>query len=131
MDVDVQLVVMVKRAIQELNPSLRLKKIDVHGCSDEELLVINKEHLNHDYYTDIITFDYSRGDRISGELFISLDRVKDNAQAAGVAYSSELRRVVAHGILHLTGLKDKTEEEIKVMRHKEDEVLAYLENYGS
>lgn len=131
MDVDVQLVVMVKRAIQELNPSLRLKKIDVHGCSDEELLVINKEHLNHDYYTDIITFDYSRGDRISGELFISLDRVKDNAQALGVTYISELRRVVAHGILHLTGLKDKTEEEIKVMRHKEDEVLAYLENYGS
>lgn len=131
MDVDAQLVVMVKRAVQELNPSLRLKKIDVHGCSDEELLVINKEHLNHDYYTDIITFDYSRGDRISGELFISLDRVKDNAQALGVAYSSELRRVVAHGILHLTGLKDKTEEEIKVMRHKEDEVLAYLENYGS
>lgn len=131
MDVDVQLVVMVKRAIQELNPSLRLKKIDVHGCSDEELLVINKEHLNHDYYTDIITFDYSRGDRISGELFISLDRVKDNAQALGVTYSSELSRVVAHGILHLTGLKDKTEEEIKVMRHKEDEVLAYLENYGS
>jgi probable rRNA maturation factor len=122
MDVDVQLVVMVKRAIQELNPSLRLKKIDVHGCSDEELLVINKEHLN---------LDYSRGDRISGELFISLDRVKDNAQALGVTYSSELRRVVAHGILHLTGLKDKTEEEIKVMRHKEDEVLAYLENYGS
>ena len=131
MDVDVQLVVMVKRAIQELNPSLRLKKIDVHGCSDEELLVINKEHLNHDYYTDIITFDYSRGDRISGELFISLDRVKDNAQVLGVTYNSELRRVVAHGILHLTGLKDKTEEEIKVMRHKEDEVLAYLENYGS
>ena len=131
MDVDVQLVVMVKRAIQELNPSLRLKKIDVHGCSDEELLVINKEHLNHDYYTDIITFDYSRGDRISGELFISLDRVKDNAQVLGVTYNSELRRVVAHGILHLTGLKDKTEEEIKVMRRKEDEVLAYLENYGS
>ena len=131
MDVDAQLVVMVKRAIQELNPSLRLKKIDVHGCSDEELLVINKEHLNHDYYTDIITFDYSRGDRISGELFISLDRVKDNAQVLGVTYNSELRRVVAHGILHLTGLKDKTEEEIKVMRHKEDEVLAYLEKYGS
>ena len=131
MDVDVQLVVMVKRAIQELNPSLRLKKIDVHGCSDEELLVINKEHLNHDYYTDIITFDYARGDRISGELFISLDRVKDNAQVLGVTYNSELRRVVAHGILHLTGLKDKTEEEIKVMRRKEDEVLAYLENYGS
>ena len=131
MDVDAQLVVMVKRAIQELNPSLRLKKIDVHGCSDEELLVINKEHLNHDYYTDIITFDYSRGDRISGELFISLDRVKDNAQALGVTYTSELRRVVTHGMLHLTGLKDKTEEEIKVMRHKEDEVLAYLENYGS
>ncbi|MDA0741052.1 MAG: rRNA maturation RNase YbeY [Bacteroidetes bacterium] len=131
MDVDAQLIVMVKQAIQELNPSLRLKKIDVHVCSDEELLVINKKHLNHDYYTDIITFDYSRGNRISGELFISLDRVKDNAQALGVSYSLELRRVVAHGILHLTGLKDKTEEEIKEMRHKEDEVLAYLENYGS
>lgn len=131
MDVDVQLIVMVKQVIQELNPSLRLKKIDVHVCSDEELLVINKTHLNHDYYTDIITFDYSRGNRISGELFISLDRVMDNARALGVSYSLELKRVVAHGILHLTGLKDKTEEEIKEMRHKEDEVLAYLENYGS
>ncbi len=131
MDIDVQLIIRVKNAIQELYPSFRLKKIDVHGCSDEELLEINIKHLNHDYYTDIITFDYSRGNRISGELFISLDRVKDNAESLAVTYELELTRVLAHGILHLTGLKDKTEEEISEMRSKEDEVLAYIEKYGS
>lgn len=128
---DVGLVNGVKSAISKLYPLAQLKKIDVYGVSDNELLLINNKHLNHDYYTDIITFDYSRGNRISGELFISVDRVKDNATALGLTYESELTRVVAHGILHLIGFKDKTKEEAAVMRSKEDEVLAYLEKYGS
>ena len=127
---DVGLVNGVKSAISKLYPLAQLKKIDVYGVSDNELLLINNKHLNHDYYTDIITFDYSRGNRISGELFISVERVKDNAVTLGLTYESELSRVIAHGILHLIGFKDKTKEEAAVMRSKEDEVLAYLEKYG-
>jgi len=131
MMIDARLVDRVKSAINALHPSARLKKIDVYGVTDNELLEINNKHLQHNYYTDIITFDYSRGNRISGELHISVERVKDNASALGLAYESELLRVIAHGILHLIGFKDKTKEEEAVMRSKEDEVLAYLEKYGS
>ncbi len=131
MVIEASLVDRVKSAIHGLHPAARLKKIDVYGVSDEELLLINNKHLQHDYYTDIITFDYSRGNRISGELYISLERVKENALVEGVTYESELLRVIAHGILHLIGFKDKTEQEEAVMRGKEDEVLAYLEDYGS
>ncbi len=131
MSIDTGLVDIVKSAIHKLYPTTRLKKIDVYGVSDEELLFINKKHLEHDYYTDIITFDYSRGNKISGELYVSLERVEENALALGLSYESELTRVVAHGILHLIGFKDKTEEEEKAMRSKEDEVLAYIDKYGS
>jgi len=131
MSIDTSLVDSVKSALHQLHPSTRLKKIDVYGVSDEELLSINKKHLEHDYYTDIITFDYSRGNKISGELYVSLERVEENALALGLSYESELRRVVAHGILHLIGFKDKTEEEEKAMRSKEDEVLAYIDKHGS
>ena len=131
MSIDTGLVDSVKSAIHKLYPTTRLKKIDVYGVSDEELLSINKKHLEHDYYTDIITFDYSRGNKISGELYVSLERVEENALALGLSYESELRRVVAHGILHLIGFKDKTEEQEKAMRSKEDEVLAYIDKYGS
>lgn len=131
MSIDTGLVDSVKSAIHKLYPTTRLKKIDVYGVSDEELLSINKKHLEHDYYTDIITFDYSRGNKISGELYVSLERVEENALALGLSYESELRRVVAHGILHLIGFKDKTEEEEKAMRSKEDEVLAYIDKHGS
>ena len=131
MMIDASLVDRVKSAINALHPSARLKKIDVYGVSDNELLEINNKHLQHNYYTDIITFDYSRGNRISGELHISVDRVKYNASALGLAYELELLRVIAHGILHLIGFKDKTKEEEAVMRSNEDEVLAYLEKYGS
>jgi rRNA maturation RNase YbeY len=131
MSIDTGLVDSVKSAIHKLYPATRLKKIDVYGVSDEELLFINKKHLEHDYYTDIITFDYSRGNKISGELYVSLERVEENALALGLSYESELTRVVAHGILHLIGFKDKTEEEEKAMRSKEDEVLAYIDKYGS
>lgn len=95
-------------------------------CSDEELLQINKEHLNHDYYTDIITFDYSEGKIVSGDLFISTDRVKENATAFEVSEQTEFKRVVIHGILHLCGLGDKTEEESKIMREHENK---YLERF--
>lgn len=120
----------VLNAIKVLYPDHRLGKITVEWMSDDELLEVNKTHLDHDYYTDIITFDYSRGRRISGELLISYDRVKDNAVSMNVPVEQEEFRVVAHGILHLLGFKDKTEEEAAVMRSKENEVLKAL-GYGS
>ncbi|AFR35389.1 rRNA maturation RNase YbeY [Riemerella anatipestifer] len=95
-------------------------KINYIFCDDEYLLKINQEHLQHDYYTDIITFDYVRGNTISGDIFVSLERVKDNASTLSKDYQSEFLRVLAHGILHLCGYKDKTEEDIKTMRGKED-----------
>lgn len=112
--------------ISQLYPEQRLGKIQVHWLSDEELLEINKAHLDHDYYTDIITFDYSTPRKISGELFISVDRVRDNAVTHGSSENQEFHRVVAHGVLHLLGFKDKTGAESKVMREKENEVLQAL-----
>ena len=96
-------------------------------CSDEEILRMNKSYLNHDYYTDIITFDYSEGDMISGDLFISLETVKTNSEKFGTEYDEELYRVMIHGILHLCGYEDKTPEEKKMMRVKEDEALGLIE----
>jgi probable rRNA maturation factor len=98
--------------------------ITVIFCSDDYLLKINEQYLNHDYYTDIITFDYVENSVISGDLFISTDRVKENSAQLNVSFEKELYRVVLHGILHLTGYKDKTEDEKKVMRGKEDFYLA-------
>jgi len=112
--------------ISQLYPEHRLGKIQVHWLSDDELLEINKAHLDHDYYTDIITFDYSSPRKISGELFISVDRVRENASAHGSSEVQEFHRVVAHGVLHLLGFKDKTEAESRVMREKENEVLQAL-----
>lgn len=94
-------------------------------CSDEHLLGVNREYLDHDYYTDIITFDNSEAeDTIEGDIFISIDRVHDNARTLGVSEEQELRRVMAHGLLHLCGYGDKTDEEAVIMRRKEDEALA-------
>ena len=93
-------------------------------CDDEYLLQINQEHLQHDYYTDIISFDYTVGNEINGDMFISIDRVKDNAIEYNVSFEEELRRVLAHGILHYCGYKDKSEAEELLMRSKEDEKLA-------
>ncbi|SIQ30141.1 MULTISPECIES: rRNA maturation RNase YbeY [Chryseobacterium] len=95
-------------------------------CDDEYLLKINQDYLQHDYYTDIITFDYVKGKTISGEIFVSLQRISDNASTLSRDYEEELRRVLAHGILHLAGYKDKTEEEEKEMRRMED---LYLDKY--
>ncbi len=92
-------------------------------CDDEYLLQVNKEYLHHDYYTDIITFDYVKGKTISGDIFVSLPRIFDNAETLSKDFDSEFFRVLAHGILHLCGYKDKTDEEISEMRNKEDYYL--------
>lgn len=102
----------------------KLGEINYIFCDDEYLLKVNQDYLQHDYYTDIITFDYVKGRTISGEIFVSLQRISDNASALAGDYEEELRRVLAHGILHLSGYKDKTEEEETVMRSKEDFYLA-------
>lgn len=101
--------------------------ISVIFCSDDYLLKINEQYLSHDYYTDIVTFDYVENSVISGDLFISVDRVKDNATQVGVSFENELSRVIIHGVLHLAGYKDKTDAEKKAMREKED---FYLEKAG-
>lgn len=100
-----------------------LGEISYVFTSDEELLEINKEYLDHDYYTDIITFDYTSEKVLSGDIFISTDRVKDNAGEYNVSFNEELRRVMIHGILHLMGFNDKSEEEKKRMTFKEDSKL--------
>ena len=97
-------------------------------CDDEKILEINLAYLQHDFYTDIITFDYSDGDTISGDIFISLDTVRSNAQKYGTYFEEELYRVIIHGILHLCGVNDKTEEEEKNMREAENSALRQLNN---
>ena len=93
---------------------------------DEEILRVNREYLQHDYYTDIITFDYTEGDTISGDLFISLDTVRTNAEQYGKPYEEELHRVIIHGILHLCGINDKGPGEREIMEAAEDKALAML-----
>ena len=102
----------------------RLGEINYIVCDDEYLLKINQDFLDHDYYTDIITFDQVRGKTISGEIFVSLQRIKDNASLISKNYEEEKKRVIAHGVLHLCGYKDKTEEQQKIMRAKEDFYLS-------
>lgn len=92
-------------------------------CDDEYLLEINKQYLDHDTLTDIISFDYTMGDLISGDIFISVDRVKDNAQEYDVSFHVELLRVMCHGVLHYCGYKDKTAEDEKLMREIEQEKM--------
>ncbi|QHV98571.1 rRNA maturation RNase YbeY [Spirosoma endbachense] len=95
-------------------------------CSDEYVLQVNRDYLEHDYYTDIITFDQSEEEgKIEGDIFISVDRVGDNATQLGVPAEQEMRRVLAHGLLHLCGYGDKTDEEEAQMRAKEEEWLRY------
>ena len=92
-------------------------------CSDEHILDVNKEYLGHDYYTDIITFDYCEDDVLNGDLVISLDTVRSNAELFGKAYDEELHRVIIHGILHLCGLNDKGPGEREQMEAAEDKAL--------
>ena len=98
-------------------------EVSVVFCSDAYLLTINQDHLNHDYYTDIITFDYCEGPLVSGELYISVDRVKDNAKTHKELFDKELRRVIVHGVLHLLGYLDKSKAEQKQMTHLENKWL--------
>ena len=95
-------------------------------CDDEYLLEVNKQYLKHDYYTDVITFDYVENDLISGDIFISTDRVRENALSFGSSETEELHRVIIHGALHLLGLKDKSEKEASQMRQAENEALKLL-----
>jgi len=92
-------------------------------CDDDYILEINKQYLDHDYYTDIISFDYSVGNELHGDIFVSIERVRDNALEFEVSFDEELKRVLAHGILHYCGYKDKTEEEELLMRSKEDDKI--------
>lgn len=93
-------------------------------CSDEYLLQVNKQYLDHDYYTDIITFDYVENDIISGDIFVSVDRVEENGKQFGSGFDTELRRILVHGVLHLIGFPDKKPEEKKIMTEKENQYLA-------
>lgn len=93
-------------------------------CNDDYLIKINQDYLNHDTYTDIISFDYSDKDILSGDIFISTERVEENANTFQVSFKEELRRVLIHGVLHFAGYKDKSEEESKEMRKQEDKYLA-------
>lgn len=111
-----------------LSEGKKTGEINYIFCDDEYLLKINQDYLQHDYYTDIITFDYVKGKTISGEIFVSLQRISDNASTLSKNYEEELRRVLAHGILHLSGYKDKSEEEEKEMRRKED---LYLDKFNN
>ena len=96
-------------------------------CADEKILEVNREFLKHDYYTDIITFDYCEGDTLNGDIVISLDTVRSNAQQLGKDYSEELHRVIIHGILHLCGQNDKAPGERELMEAAEDKALAMRE----
>ncbi len=95
-------------------------------CSDEKILEVNKEYLQHDYYTDIITFDYCEDNVISGDIFISLDTVKSNSEQFNTSYNDELHRTIIHGILHLCGINDKGEGEREIMEAEENKALTLL-----
>jgi probable rRNA maturation factor len=92
-------------------------------CDDEYLLNLNEQYLDHDTLTDIISFDYTVGNELHGDIFISIERVRENAQDFNVTFDEELKRVLAHGILHYCGFKDKSEEDELLMRQKEDEKI--------
>ena len=112
----------LKRFVNELvaHEGKQLKELSLVFTDDEYLLEVNKQYLNHDYFTDVITFDYSDFPNVSGDVMISLDRVKDNAQSMNLDFETELYRVVFHGTLHLCGYKDKKKEDAATMRSKED-----------
>ena len=101
----------------------RLGAINIIFCSDNYILDVNMKYLQHDYFTDIITFDYCEKDILSGDLFISIDSVRENAQFYGTEFADELNRVMVHGLLHLIGYDDHSESDIAVMRQKENYYL--------
>ena len=101
-----------------------LGDISIIFCSDNYILDVNIRYLHHDYFTDVITFDYCEGDKLSGDLFVSIDSVRENAIEFGTEFDEELHRVMVHGLLHLIGYDDHTPEDRKVMRAKEDYYLS-------
>jgi len=105
----------------------RIGQISIIFCSDNYILDVNQKYLGHDYFTDIITFDYCEGDRLSGDLFVSIDSVRENALEYGSSFEEELSRVMVHGVLHLIGYDDHTDEDIAVMRKKENYYLSLKE----
>lgn len=110
-----------------LNEKRKIGDVNIIFCSDAYLLDVNKKYLQHDYYTDIITFDYCEGSLLSGDLFISVDSVRDNAGHYGAtSFDEELNRVMVHGVLHLIGYDDHSPEDQKTMREKENFYLACL-----
>lgn len=122
---------LVKSWLQEIGKleEVSIKRINYIFCSDEFLLEINRAHLQHDYYTDIITFDLSESDDIESDIYISLDRVEDNANQFKTKSQLELIRVIAHGLLHLIGYNDKSKDEQIIMRNKEEACLSlWLKN---
>jgi probable rRNA maturation factor len=112
----------LKEAVKSLaiNEGKVLKELSLVFTDDDYLLEVNKQYLNHDYFTDVITFDYSAFPEVSGDVMISLDRVKDNAQSLNQSFELEFYRVVFHGVLHLCGYKDKSDADVIEMRAKED-----------
>lgn len=100
-------------------------------CDDEKILDVNRQFLNHDYYTDIITFDYCRGKLLRGDIYISLDTVRTNAEGLGCSYDVELKRVISHGLLHLCGIDDKGPGEREIMESHENEALALFESLAN
>jgi len=102
---------------------VKLGNLSYIFCDDGYLIKINQEYLNHDTYTDIITFDYTEGKTIGGDIFISVERIKENAEKFEVEFNEELIRVMSHGILHLIGYKDKTDADAALMREKENQMI--------
>ncbi|OQP61671.1 rRNA maturation RNase YbeY [Niastella populi] len=120
---------LVKEVIRDLfkKEKTKLEQLQYIFCSDDYLLEINKQHLQHNYYTDIITFDLSeKSNAVIGEIYISVDRVKENARNYSASFKQELLRVIFHGALHLCGHKDKTEKDQVLMRKAEDKYLQYF-----
>ena len=105
----------------------KIGDISIIFCSDNYILDVNQKYLQHDYFTDIITFDYCEGDKLSGDLFISVDSVRENAVEYGTEFSEELYRVIVHGVLHLIGYDDHNDEDIAMMRKKENYYLSLRE----
>ncbi|WP_304506895.1 rRNA maturation RNase YbeY [Duncaniella muris] len=100
-------------------------------CDDPKIIEVNRQFLNHDYFTDIITFDYSRGRMVSGDMFISLDTVLSNSELVGATYQRELLRVIIHGVLHLCGINDKGPGEREIMENFENQALVLLDEIKS
>jgi len=119
----------VNRWIKKIasNYGKKIGQISYIFCSDEKILEINKQFLNHDYFTDIITFDYSTASIISGDIFISIDTVNNNAKELNISYNAELLRIMIHGILHLCGQEDKSTEQRAEMTRKENLALELLD----